>query len=180
MAEQKNSLPHKEPEQDELVEKLGLDPTKATDMVVLVGLRTAQTSRPGYVGLYLDLRGSVLVEYRAEDEIFHRSLASEQNPLGGTMVWLRRDAELMHTRTKQRRVQADFLSGDITRGFLRDSGMGRPSSIRQLAAGGSLLVCSFGACTDDCSGPVGCSWIFCSQCQLLPDEAEIRRPPETL
>ena len=41
--------------------------------------------------------------------------------MGGTMVWLRSGASLEHMQMMKRQVQADFLSGGITSGYMAGS-----------------------------------------------------------
>src|SRR5207237_6594412 len=93
--------------QDALVEKLVADPSKTTDVQVLVGF-LGRSSEAGNWRLYLTPQLDSYVEFSAEDVIHTQSLATEQSPLGGTMVWLRRDATLQYTLIGTLQAQVAF------------------------------------------------------------------------
>jgi hypothetical protein len=68
----------------------------------------------------------------------------EQSSLGGTIVWLQAGKILQHTRVVTRQVQAEFLFGRITSGFMAGTVSSLPAaSLRRQAVAGTLgYVCS--------------------------------------
>lgn len=99
-------------EPDEIVENLVRDPADVPDVRVLVGY-LGRSTRSGHWRLYLtpDLRS--YVEFR-EDEVVHsKQLDHKNSPLGGTVVWVKREANLKHSQATSREAQADFLQGAI-------------------------------------------------------------------
>jgi hypothetical protein len=63
-------------------------------------------------------------------------------------VWVKRDANLLQTRTSSREAQAGFLRGDISTAFLGEAGMGGMAGLRALVAVG-LAASGTGLCTLD-------------------------------
>src|SRR5207248_7529910 len=93
---------------DALVEKLVVDPTKTPDVHVLVGF-LGRSSEAGNWRLYLTPQLDSYAEFSAEDVVHTQPLDTAQSSLGGTIVWLKRNATLQHTRTETRQVQAEFV-----------------------------------------------------------------------
>src|SRR5215831_18408768 len=118
MAEQ--TQPHRpEPrwEPSALISRLVPDPTQSPDVQLVVGF-PGQSAQAGYVRLYLTPELNGYLEIREEDVVHTQALATAQNPLGGHAVWLKQNAVVQHTLTIARQVQAGFLQGSITAGFL--------------------------------------------------------------
>jgi len=107
---------------DELIEKLVPDPATPPDLILLAGF-LGKSNRAGYVRLYLTLLLNEYLEISEKDVLHHQPFAPALNPLGGTLVWIRREANLLHTRTATQQVQAQFLQGSITARFLPKAGM---------------------------------------------------------
>jgi hypothetical protein len=57
--------------------------------------------------------------------VHSRSLERKESSFGCTVVWVRREANLQHTRSGSREAQADFLQGGIAAGFPSRSAMQR-------------------------------------------------------
>jgi hypothetical protein len=112
---------------DTIIDKLVPDPSNLTQTKRRVGW-LGKSTREGYARLYLNLSLSSYAEFRKEDVIHTVPLASEQRPLGGTVVFLRQDADILHTRTTFGERQAEWLAGDIMRAV-----MGSGSPIRGFA-----------------------------------------------
>jgi hypothetical protein len=93
------------------------DPSEVPDVRVQIGL-PGRSSRGGYWRLYLSLELTDYIEVREEDIVHFESLDDSQTPLRGTAVWIKRGAEISHTSTSTREMQAEFLGGDIAKGFL--------------------------------------------------------------
>jgi hypothetical protein len=69
--------------------------------------------------LYLTPELNRFVEFSEADVLHHRRLTLAEVTVGGTLVWLRRDATVLETRTGPRQGQASFLDGDLI-GLLHD------------------------------------------------------------
>jgi hypothetical protein len=111
--------------QDELIERLVPDPATLPDVIMVVGF-LGKSNRAGHVRLYLT---PLLNEYLeiSENDVLHRQAAPpELNPLGGTLAWVRREANLLHTRTAAQQVQTQFLQGSIAARFLPKTGFENP------------------------------------------------------
>ena len=106
---------------DDIIQYIIPDPTVMPDVRMLAGF-LGQSPRKGYWRLYLTLELNEYVEFSAEDCLHSQPLRTEQNPLGGTIVWIKRDAKLQHTRATPTRTQAEFLQGEVMQRFLPEIG----------------------------------------------------------
>jgi hypothetical protein len=104
--------------EDELIKSLVPDPSQLPDVKARVGW-LGKSTREGKWRLYLNAQLNSYIEFSETDVVHTVSLASDLNPIGGTLVYLQRQAELMHTRTTSSQTQAEWLSGDITTEYLR-------------------------------------------------------------
>ncbi len=109
--EQQTNRPRLEP--DDLINRLLPDASQLPDVRVLVGF-LGKSTRQGYWRLYFTLTLDEYVEFAETDVVHSHAFGSEESRLGGTLVWVRREANLQHTRTVSREAQADFLQGAIT------------------------------------------------------------------
>src|SRR6185436_9027257 len=100
----------------ELIGRLVPDPENP-DVQRLRGFRLGESDRAAYWRLYLDTDLSDYLEFKKESV-----LDGKQLPDGSTMVWLKVDAKITRTRTQRSALQ--FLTGDITSGFPRATGLG--------------------------------------------------------
>jgi hypothetical protein len=107
--------------QDEIIRNLIPDPTAVPDVRVLIGF-LGRSPRDKYWRLYLTLELKDYIEFSGEDVVHAQSFGTEQNPLGGSIVWVQRDAKLQHTHTTPTRTQAEFLEGEVTQRFLPEIG----------------------------------------------------------
>jgi len=114
-----------ERKQDGVVEKLVPEPTNVPDVRMLVGL-IGKSGRTGFGRLYLTPELNSYVEFREEDVVHSQSLAPAENPLGGTAVWVKRDATLTHTSTVSRSAETEFLTGEITAALMAGRGAAGP------------------------------------------------------
>jgi hypothetical protein len=110
--------------EDELIKNLVPDPSQVPDARMLFGF-LGKSSREGYWRLYLTPELNRYVEFQEEDVLHTLSFATPENPLGGQAAWVKREANLLHTRTVSREAQAEFLEGDITAKFLASTAMER-------------------------------------------------------
>jgi hypothetical protein len=110
---------------DDLAAELVPDPTELPDVVVLRGY-LGKSVRAGVSRLYVDLSFSEFVEVADEDVLAKRSLDASQNPLGGTVLWVKRNAALLRATACLAQEHAAFLKGEITANALRRSRMELP------------------------------------------------------
>jgi hypothetical protein len=106
---------------DALPEDVVSDPAEVPKVRALAGY-LGKSNRSGYLRLYITPELFEYLEFREEDVVRTCPFPPEKAPVGGTMVWVRGDATLLHTRTQSFQAQASFLEGDISAQFL--SGMG--------------------------------------------------------
>jgi hypothetical protein len=100
------------PKQDELVAKLVKDAQAPPDTLLLSGYVGA-SSEDGHTRLYFDPQLSDYVEI-PNDAILHtQEIPKDQSPLGGTLIWIKRDAVLVHGKVGPNRLKAKFLEGRI-------------------------------------------------------------------
>jgi hypothetical protein len=116
-------MPEQKP--DDLAAELVPDPTKLPDLVVLRGY-LGKSTRAGFSRLYVDLSFSEFVEVADEDVLAKRFLAANQDPLGGTVLWVKRSATLLRATVCLAQEHAAFLKGAITASALRRSRMELP------------------------------------------------------
>lgn len=112
---------------DKLITALVADPAQVPNLKTRVGWM-GKSSREGYWRLYFTLELNNYIEFRESDVVHTQSLETQLNSLGGTVVFLQREAELLHTRTTSTQAQAEWLSGDITLGHLRRASAGMLTS----------------------------------------------------
>jgi hypothetical protein len=104
--------------QDPLVERLVPDPSSHRSFTMLRGF-LGKSGREGFWRLYLTPELDQYVEF-AEGDVEHTQEATaEQAPFGGSYVWLRAGAPVTHAQVSTRQMQAEFLRGGITAGYLR-------------------------------------------------------------
>jgi hypothetical protein len=99
--------------EDELPKKLVPDPKQSPNFRIFKGY-LGKSARAGCWRLYTNAQLDDYFEIEAKDILHHESLASKDNPLGGTVCWVKSDAEIVHTRTNKSSAQAEFLRGAIT------------------------------------------------------------------
>ncbi|MEU8007097.1 hypothetical protein AB0B66_38550 [Catellatospora sp. NPDC049111] len=110
---------------DDIAAELVSDPTNPPDVVVMRGF-LGKSDRAGFSRLYADLNFSEFVEVADDDVVASRSLAGNQNPLGGTVLWVRRTATLLRATVCTAREHSAFLQGEITAKALHRSRMELP------------------------------------------------------
>jgi hypothetical protein len=118
--------------QDSLVDRLVPDPARHESFTVLTGF-LGKSPRDGYWRLYLTPQLDEYLEFRSGDVKHTEQLPPDLAPLGGSRVWIQKDAPLEHTRVTSRQVQAEFLQGSIASRFLPGT-----SSMMGLAASAVL------------------------------------------
>ena len=97
---------------EDFVARLVPDPVDPPDLLLLKGYLGA-SSEEGHVRLYLDEELSRYVEIPRKAIRHARELPPEQSPLGGSLVWIDREADLMHGKAGEEPGVASFLEGWI-------------------------------------------------------------------
>lgn len=100
-------------ESDDFVARLVQDPKDPPGLQLLSGYLGA-SSEEGHVRLYLDEELSRYAEIPLESIRHARELPPAESPLGGSLLWLDRDAEVMHGRAGEKPGAASFLEGWMT------------------------------------------------------------------
>jgi hypothetical protein len=151
----------KMPEEEEFIKNLVPDPSQPPDVMLIRGF-SGKSSRPGHWRLYLAPELTSFVDIPKADIIHSHPLDKDQNPLGGTLVWVRRGADLKTTSTTSRESQAGFLRGTIARSIATGgSGFGR----RVMGLPTTFTVTQCATCpTED--GSYTC---FAPLCTITPD-----------
>jgi hypothetical protein len=108
--------------EDSLVARLISDPSSLPDPRVELGFLGAST-RKGYWRLYSGPDLNDYLEVSESDILHSQSLESADNPLGGTMLWLSREAVVHRTRREAPEGEHDFLQGAIANEFLQSTGI---------------------------------------------------------
>lgn len=102
----------KMPEEEKFIQYLVPDPSQPPDVMLLSGF-SGRSSRRAHWRLYLNSELTSFVDIPEEDIVHSQPIDDSQNPLGGTLIWVRRGADLKTTNTATRESQADFLRGTI-------------------------------------------------------------------
>ncbi len=119
-------------EHDEVVRDLVADPADVPAVKMFVGLLGAG-ARDGYSRLYFSTELKDYFDVRTEDVLLTKSLKTPENPLGGTAIWIRADADVEITRRASSEANQTnevdeanepvarerFLTGRITAQFLQ-------------------------------------------------------------
>lgn len=141
----------------------------------------AKHSQQGQWRLFLTPDFNQFLTISEEDIVGSELLATEANPMGPNIVWIKAEANLQLTKTESRQVQAQFLNGSLFSEF-NSSAMRVPAGqtmsphlwmdtrlCTRIPAGdgcGSSGYCSFDPCgshTTACPGSLGCV-TFASPC----------------
>lgn len=102
---------------DDFVGRIVQDPNEPPNVMLLSGY-LGSSSEEGHVRLYLDEELGRYVEI-PEKAIRHtQELPPEQSPLGGSLVWIDRDAEVVHGAAGTERRKATFLEGQIAQDYI--------------------------------------------------------------
>jgi hypothetical protein len=113
--------------QDSLVEQLNPDLSGPPSVRALRGWLGKGTEE-GAWRLYLTPQMDEYVQFSDKDVVHTEAIQQDRSPLGGTIVWLKIGTVLNHTRVVTRQVQADFLFGEITSGFMAGTAPSFPTA----------------------------------------------------
>ncbi|MQA28219.1 MAG: hypothetical protein GEU82_00060 [Luteitalea sp.] len=151
--------------QDSVVEKLVPDPAAPPKLKVLIGL-LGRSSREGYWRLYTTAYLNDYFEFPGDQVRHHQRLATNQSPLGGTVVWVSAEAEVLRTTSTPAAAAQEFLQGEVARAL---------SPATNLSVGGIggmrpwLAAVNTWVCTNQTAGT--CTLVLCTRV----DECRISR-----
>jgi len=103
---------------DALSERLVPDPNSPKRFVLESGY-LGKSTREGFWRLYLNSEMNAFQEFAEKDIIHTQSLETADNPMGGTAVWIKANAEVLRARIRSSDAQEAFLHGDITTRMMR-------------------------------------------------------------
>ncbi len=106
----------KPPPKTPFVDKVVKDPKAPPDALVLSGY-LGTSSEKGHTRLYLDPQLSDCVEIPDGAILHSQEIPPEASPLGGSYVWIQRDAELIHGSPGGVRSKGTFLEGRIREAY---------------------------------------------------------------
>lgn len=86
------------------------------DVSILFGY-PARDPQPGYWRIYQDLGFQSYLRIAESDVVGTETLATDDEPLRPSAVWVRRGADLEQAQVESRRVQAGFLQGSLVEGL---------------------------------------------------------------
>src|SRR5580700_12076356 len=104
------------PRLDDWVSKVVIDPKQTPATVVLFGYLGA-SSEADAIRLYFDVQLSDWIEIPNSSILYSLALDTAQSPLGGSLVWISRDA-LVVFPVGAGQLKAKFLEGEIQRDYL--------------------------------------------------------------
>lgn len=97
---------------DPIIECLVPDPSQVPDVRLISGL-LGKAAKDGYWRIYLNPNLTSYVEFCEKDVVHTEQFDREKRLLGGTAVWVKREANLKRIQETSREAQADFLQGSI-------------------------------------------------------------------
>lgn len=103
------------PRKDDFVAKIVTDPKNPPTTLLLKGFIGA-SSEEGYIRLYLDNELSDYVEIPETAILYSQEIPKEKSPIGGSYIWIQRDASVIHGAVVADRPKASFLEGRIMGG----------------------------------------------------------------
>jgi hypothetical protein len=114
--------------QDDLIAKLVKDPKAPPDALLLSGFLGA-SSEDDHTRLYLTATLDDYVEIPSDAILHTQEIPKDQSPLGGTLLWIKKDAELIHGKVGPNRTKAKFLEGRIQQEFVKAQAAGGPVAL---------------------------------------------------
>lgn len=132
------------PKMDEFVKKLVPDPASPPDTLLLSGFLGA-SSEENHTRLYFDMELASYIEIPDEAILHTEPLSADRSGLGGSYVWIKRDAEVIHGKVGVQRPKAKFFEGPIMQQYSGAAAM--PGAPQAGAGAGMSWACSqFVAC----------------------------------
>jgi hypothetical protein len=100
------------PKMDDFVAKIVSDPKNPPNTLLLKGYIGA-SSEEGHIRLYLDPELSDYVEIPDAAVLYSHEIPKDKSPIGGSYLWIQRDAKVTHGPVVTDRPKASFLEGRI-------------------------------------------------------------------
>ncbi len=113
--------------------RLVSDPAKPPQTTLLSGYVGA-SDEEGHTRIYFDPQLSDYVEV-ADDDVLHTEPAGGTGPLSPTLVWIKRDAQVLHGQAGSTRQRAGFFEGRVWRENFGVTVAGRPGPQRRAGYG---------------------------------------------
>lgn len=134
------------PERDDFVAAIVEDPNAPPDTVLLSGF-VGDSPEPNHARLYLDPELRSYVDIPNDAILFSKPVPEERSALGGSFLWIKRDAELLYH--KSTRLKARFLEGRIAAAY------GGDDATRERRSFGNIepVVSDLVACPIHVGGP---------------------------
>lgn len=101
---------------DNFISKIVSDPKQVPETLMLSGFLGA-SSEDKHTRLYFDAQLSSYVEIPDEGILHTQDYPADASPLGGSYVWIKKDAMLIHGKVNSERTKAKFLEGPIVNDF---------------------------------------------------------------
>jgi hypothetical protein len=135
---------------DDFVSRIVSDPNNPPDALLLTGY-LGKSSDQGYIRLYLDEELSDYVELPESGVLYAQEMSKEDSPLGGSYVWIQRNAQVIQGPVGPNRMTASFLSGRIQRQQLvaAQPPAAPPGPALPITVGGPACRTDIGPCPTD-------------------------------
>jgi len=97
---------------DQFTSRVVPDPKNPGDALLITGFLGA-SSEPEHTRIYFDASLTRYVDAATSDILHTEPLPKEQSPLGGSYIWLKRDAEVLFGKAGTDRAKAKFFEGPV-------------------------------------------------------------------
>lgn len=125
----------KEAGRAEFIARLVKDPKQPPETLLLTGFLGDAADRE-YTRLYFDAELNDYVDIPTGAILHTQELPREESPLGESLVWIQREATLLHSRAGGEQTKAKFLEGPLFQEFLQSQGAGLAEQPLGLEAAG--------------------------------------------
>src|SRR5271154_2045741 len=102
---------------DQFVSQVVRDPAQPANAFLLFGY-LGKSSEADHVRLYFDPQLADWIDIPTSAILFAQAIDKSQSLLGGSLVWIERDALLTHANVGAGNLKAKFLEGRIQKDFL--------------------------------------------------------------
>lgn len=116
MAEKKDKGKSESPQQDYIIGKLIENPASIPFLKAFRGF-VGKSDKEGITRLYITPEMNEYIEVKTSDVVHSASTSNESNPLGGSVIWLNKEAMVEYKRMDSKTIQAEFLEGEISKSF---------------------------------------------------------------
>jgi len=123
---QKDQAGGDEPAGGDFVSRLVSDPANPPRTTLLSGYVGA-SDEEGHTRIYFDPQLSDYVDV-ASDDVLHTEPSGRAGPLSPTLVWIRRDAQVLHGQAGSTRQRAGFFEGRVWRENFGVTAAARPGA----------------------------------------------------